>query len=101
MKDFAIEHVHGVEEVLLVLDGSGYFDVRDRNDKWVRIATTKGDMIMLPPGIYHRFELDSNKYIKVQPLFAGDPVRIQYNRPEADDNEHRRAYVRKFLDRSG
>ena len=44
---------------------AGYFDVRDKEDKWVRVKCCKGDMIVLPAGMYHRFTLDDNNYIKV------------------------------------
>ena len=44
---------------------AGYFDVRDNEDKWVRIECNKGDMIVLPAGMYHRFTLDEKNYIKV------------------------------------
>ena len=40
--------------------------MRDLDDRWVRIWTRRGDMIVLPEGIYHRFTLDSNNYIKVR-----------------------------------
>ncbi len=39
--------------------------MRDAEDKWIRIACRKGDMIVLPEGIYHRFTLDEHNYIKV------------------------------------
>ena len=44
---------------------SGYFDVRDFDERWIRIACRKGDMIVLPEGIYHLLTLDSKDYIKV------------------------------------
>lgn len=56
--------------VLIFLYGEGYFDVRDRNEAWIRVWVKKGGMIVLPAGIYHRFTLDSNNYIKVMTEYA-------------------------------
>lgn len=59
MKKFYEEHIHTDEEIRYILEGSGYFDVRFPNEDWVRISLEKGDLIVLPAGIYHRFTLDS------------------------------------------
>jgi 1,2-dihydroxy-3-keto-5-methylthiopentene dioxygenase len=48
------EHIHDHGEIRLILDGSVYFDIRDHDDKWIRIQGNKGDFIELPTGSYHR-----------------------------------------------
>ena len=60
MEKFYEEHMHADQEVRAYLDGSAFFDVRDKDDNWIRMAVGKGDMVILPAGIYHRFTLDEN-----------------------------------------
>lgn len=40
-------HLHEDEEIRYILDGSGFFDIRDEHDEWVRIHVVKSDMIVL------------------------------------------------------
>ncbi|KAK6146040.1 hypothetical protein DH2020_019909 [Rehmannia glutinosa] len=84
----------------MILHGEGYFDVRDRDENWIRIWVKKGAMIVLPAGIYHRFTLDSDNYIKAMRLFVGDPIWTPFNRPH-DHLPARRQYVETFVQKEG
>jgi len=67
---FDREHLHTEDEVRYVVAGEGIFDVRDENDRWIRIEVTPGDLIVIPARTHHRFFLTEKKQIRCMRLFA-------------------------------
>merc|ERR1711935_1073300 len=98
VKNFFTEHVHNGEEIRYILGGSGFFDVRDPRDKWIRIHVKKGDLMTLPEGIYHRFTCDETDSIHAMRMFIGVPRWTPINRflTDTDNHESRKQYVCKF-----
>lgn len=101
-KKFFMEHLHDHEEIRFILDGVGYEDVRDFDGQWIRIEIKKGDLIVLPPGMYHRFTLDEDLYLKALLLYQGTPRRTQFEKNSATDNmEVRLDYIQSVMEPAG
>uniref|UniRef100_A0A915EP32 acireductone dioxygenase (Fe(2+)-requiring) n=1 Tax=Ditylenchus dipsaci TaxID=166011 RepID=A0A915EP32_9BILA len=76
-KDEIVEHLHTDEEVRYIVDGAGYFDVRNAKEER-----------NIP-----RFTVAHNDYIRAVRLFKGEPVWTPYNRSATTDRmDQRLAY---------
>ncbi|MCA9557076.1 MAG: cupin domain-containing protein [Myxococcales bacterium] len=70
---FVGEHTHHDDEVRFVLEGEGIFDIRDDDDRWMRVEVTAGDLLVVPANRHHRFLLTDAKFIRCVRLFQ-DPA---------------------------
>ncbi len=66
---FDKEHLHTDDEVRYVLEGEGIFDIRSRDDRWMRVVVGPGDLIVVPKDRHHRFMLTETREIRCARLF--------------------------------
>jgi len=98
---FYEEHIHpGGDEVRYIIDGKGYFDIRDVNDEWVRMHARAGDFLIFPSGIDHRFSVDETSYVQAMRLFPGsgtpDWTAVPSDRVQSN-NTARLGYIETYL----
>jgi 1,2-dihydroxy-3-keto-5-methylthiopentene dioxygenase len=69
---FNREHWHDEDEVRFIVEGSGLFHIRPRGGSVHAIEVEKGDLIRVPRGTWHWFDLCASRRIRAIRLFQ-DP----------------------------
>jgi 1,2-dihydroxy-3-keto-5-methylthiopentene dioxygenase len=72
LKKFSSEHWHDEDEVRLIVEGRGIFHIHPKNDAVFALEVEAGDLIRVPKGTHHWFDLCSDRRIRAIRLFQ-DP----------------------------
>jgi 1,2-dihydroxy-3-keto-5-methylthiopentene dioxygenase len=80
---FVDEHTHDDDEVRFVLEGEGIFDIRSRDDRYMRVQVEQGDLIVVPKDRNHRFMLTDSKAIRCVRLFKDQGGWVPHYRAKA------------------
>ncbi len=70
---FNREHWHDEDEVRFIIQGRGLFHIRPRNGPVVALQVEAGDLIRVPRGTWHWFDLCPDRRIRAIRLFQ-DPA---------------------------
>lgn len=73
MEKFSKEHTHSEDEVRFTVKGSGVFHIHPDNGPVFAVLVESGDLINVPAGIRHWFDLCEDKTIRCIRLFL-DPT---------------------------
>jgi len=66
---FNSEHWHDEDEVRFILEGRGLFHIHPREGKVISITVEAGDLLRVPRGTWHWFDLCQEKRIRAIRLF--------------------------------
>jgi 1,2-dihydroxy-3-keto-5-methylthiopentene dioxygenase len=66
---FNIEHYHNEDEIRYIVDGRGLFHINPQNAPVVAIEVEPGDLIRVPRGTLHWFDLCGDRRIRAIRLF--------------------------------
>jgi 1,2-dihydroxy-3-keto-5-methylthiopentene dioxygenase len=69
LKPFQKEHYHTENEIRLVVDGSGVFSINPKTSSVFHVDMRPGDLISVPTGTWHWFNLNADKRIKAVRVF--------------------------------
>jgi 1,2-dihydroxy-3-keto-5-methylthiopentene dioxygenase len=70
-KKFLAEHTHADDEVRFFVEGAGAFYIRDQDGRRVlKIVAERGDLLRLPAGTRHWFDMGPDPYFAAIRLFV-------------------------------
>jgi 1,2-dihydroxy-3-keto-5-methylthiopentene dioxygenase len=69
LRKFSSEHWHDEDEVRLIVDGRGLFHIHPRDGAVFALEVTAGDLIRVPRGTHHWFDLCGERRIRAIRLF--------------------------------
>jgi 1,2-dihydroxy-3-keto-5-methylthiopentene dioxygenase len=69
LKKFDKEHEHTEDEVRFVVDGRGVFTIHAPDDKVFDVEVHPGDLLVVPAGTWHWFDLCEDRTIKCIRVF--------------------------------
>jgi len=88
LQKFAAEHTHSEDEVRFTVKGSGVFHIHPENGPVFAVQVESGDLINVPNGTRHWFDLCSDRTIRCirlfedasgwTPHYVDDPVHAGY-----------------------
>lgn len=80
----ADEHCHLEDEVRLMLQGQGLYDIRGRDEQWLRVWVEPGDLVVVPAKRYHRFLVGQAADLDYVQPYGNRPSLIQLYRVSDD-----------------
>lgn len=80
---FDKEHEHTEDEVRFVVDGRGVFVIHAPDDKVFDVEVHPGDLLVVPEGTWHWFELCEDKTIKCIRVFTSKDGWVAHYRDDA------------------
>ena len=69
LKKFSSEHWHDEDEVRLIVEGRGIFHIHPRDQAVFALEVAAGDLIRVPRGTHHWFDLCGERRIRAIRLF--------------------------------
>jgi 1,2-dihydroxy-3-keto-5-methylthiopentene dioxygenase len=87
LNKFNSEHWHDEDEVRFIIEGRGLFHVHPRNAPVIAIEVEAGDLLRVPRGTWHWFDLCPDRRIRAIRLFQNPAGWTpHYTRSSADKN---------------